>query len=379
MSSAVPIQFMDLKDQFARTRQQLSKARHLPGELYTSKEVEALEKEKIFLKTWLCAGRADEIPNAGDYMTREITGEPFVLTRDASGAIVAFMNMCLHRGVAVAYGSGNANDFSCPYHAWLYDLGGNLVAAPRMNNPDVDLKNCRLKRLQSRIWRGWIFISFNPEPMPFDEFIGPIEKELWWFKTEECRFAEKMVIEVNCNWKLLVENLVDVYHVPVLHKGTIGAFNNYSNFDVKLLPTGGWAYDQKSRPHSSTGQQMFPTLPWLEAMSGDTSSRAGIFPNLNLSMRYDSLRMWQVWPKGVDKTELHIYLIFPPAAFEMPDFQEKMIPYKAFVTRIVEEDISMVQSLQHAMSSPFYQPGPMANTEAAVHHIMKQYLDAMQE
>lgn len=371
----------DLRDKIARVYEPVADARHTPGEFYSSPEIVAIEKQRIFLMTWLCAGRVEEVENVGDYMTHVIADEPFVVARDESGEVVAYMNMCLHRGVEVVSGRGNAKDFSCPYHAWLYDIGGNLIVAPRMTQSHADLKNCRMKRLKSAVWRGWIFISFNADPVPFAEFIAPFEgQSLWWFQTDRCRLAEKMVIDVDCNWKLLVENLVDVYHVPVLHKGTFGGFVKKSKddrFDVELLPNGGWAYEQKAKAHSKTGTRTFPMLPWLEGMADDTSFRAGIYPNLSLSMRIDSLRMWQVWPTSPSKTQLHIYLMFPPVAFEQPDFRANLEDYKAFITQLVSEDASMVVSLQRAMKSPFYEPGPLSHTETAVQHIMKNYLDVV--
>jgi Rieske 2Fe-2S family protein len=378
MSTSVPLQFVDMQAQFSKTRERLATARHLPGALYAKPDVVAQEKEKIFLETWLCVAREEELANVGDYLTGLICDEPYVLTRNESGTVSAFMNMCLHRGVAIATGKGNTQDFSCPYHAWLYDLEGKLITAPGMGKTEVDLSDRRLRPLAVSVWRGWVFISFNETPVDFEEFIGPVAQEMWWFKTDECRFAEKMQIEIDCNWKLLVENLVDIYHVPVLHTGTFGRFNDYKDLDMKLLPRGGWAYDQKAKSHSKTGKRLFPTLPWLEGLPEDTSSRAGIFPNISISMRSDSLRMWQVWPISPSRTRLDIYLMFPHVAFEQPDFETNLVEYKAFVAQLVSEDASMVVSLQNAMKSPFYEPGPMSPLEVAVHHIMKAYLDAIE-
>ena len=103
-------------------RAPLVRAQHVPGSIYTSPEVLALEKGKIFLRDWLCVGRVEEIANAGDFMTFRITGEPLVVTRNGKGDINAFSDVCRHRGVEVAQGSGNAKEFSCPYHVSLSRL-----------------------------------------------------------------------------------------------------------------------------------------------------------------------------------------------------------------------------------------------------------------
>lgn len=380
MNARSNFRFSELQEQFELTRKPLAQARQLPGEVYSDPDIAALEKQKIFLDTWLCVGRVEEIPDPGDYMTAEIVGEPFVIARGSDGAISAFMNMCLHRGVPVASGRGNAKDFSCPYHGWLYDLKGKLIASPQMGKSDVDMKNWQMRPLQSAQWRGWLFISFNPDPLPFAQFIESCDKEFWWFKTDDCRLAKKEVLEIDCNWKLLVENIIDIYHVPVLHRGSFGGYMKIDRdkSPFRLLPRGGWIYEQESKPHSKGGKQLFPTLPWLEGMGAGTSFKAGIFPNLNLSLRYDSIRMWQLWPISPTKTHMYMYTLFAKSAFDQPDYEKNYEEYKEFILRaITDEDGPMVVKLQQAVSSPFYRPGPMAPLEEAVHHLMNEYLDAM--
>lgn len=118
------------------TLQPLGKARHAPGDIYGSDHMFELEKQKIFMKDWMCVARGEEIASAGDYMTFRMVGEPFVITRNEQGAIAAFANVCAHRGVEVASGEGNTKEFSCPYHGWLYDLNGRLVGAPYMKEAE---------------------------------------------------------------------------------------------------------------------------------------------------------------------------------------------------------------------------------------------------
>ncbi|MCE2482384.1 MAG: Rieske (2Fe-2S) protein [Alphaproteobacteria bacterium] len=115
-----------------QSRGELSRARHLPGYVYHSEEIFRLEKQKIFMKDWLAMARVEEFERAGDYRTFRVMGEPVIVCRDGEGAISAFANVCAHRGVEVASGEGNLEEFSCPYHGWLYDLQGKLIGAPYM-------------------------------------------------------------------------------------------------------------------------------------------------------------------------------------------------------------------------------------------------------
>lgn len=168
-----------------------------------SPEIYAMEKEQIFMKYWLSVGRVEEISEVGDYFTFQVMKESIVVSRPAPDQVVAYMNQCLHRGVEIAVGRGNANEFSCPYHAWLYDVSGKLVVAPGMKASEVELKNCSLRQLHVKLWRGWIFVNFSDEPMSFDAYIAPFEQPLWWFQTDHCKLAQKVEIDVKCNWKFL--------------------------------------------------------------------------------------------------------------------------------------------------------------------------------
>ncbi|CAN5659415.1 aromatic ring-hydroxylating dioxygenase subunit alpha [soil metagenome] len=370
-------QLRDLSPAFAETRKRLLSARHLPGEVYSSPEIYALEKEQIFMRDWLSVGRVEEIANVGDYMTFQVMNESIVVSRPAEGEVVAFMNQCLHRGVEVAIGSGNAKRFSCPYHAWLYDTGGKLIGAPGMKASEVSMVDWNMKRLELRVWRGWIFISFAEQPQPFEEFLEPLERNLWWFQTDECKLAGKVVIDVKCNWKFLVENLIDIYHVGVIHRSTFGGFVKGEELKFHLEKNGGWHTSYEARPHSKGGQQVFPALPWAADKPTGIACKAGIYPNLNLSMRADSVRMWHVWPVSPSETRIVCYLLFPEAAFSIPNYEEEMVKYRAFVEQIIAEDATMVESLQNSAGSRFFQPGPMAPLEEALYHMENHYIDVM--
>ena len=371
-------QLHDLRPKFRNTREKLMKARHLPGAVYSSPEIYEQEKDQIFMTHWLSVGRLDEIPEVGDYFTFQVMKESIVVSRPTSDTVVAYMNQCLHRGVEVAAGRGNAKEFSCPYHAWLYDVAGNLIVAPGMKQSEVNLANCSLRRVELRTWRGWIFVNFSDQPVPFEEFVEPLERDLWWFQTQNCRTAGKVVIDVKCNWKFLIENLIDIYHVGVIHKDTFGGFVKGEQLKFNLTENGGWHTTYEARPHSKSGAQVFPTLPWATDRPAGIASKAGIYPNLNLSMRADSLRAWHVWPISPSETRVICYLLFPDAAFAIPDFDGELEKYSSFVRQIVTEDAVMVESLQNTAGSRFFNPGPMSPLEEALYHMENHYLDVME-
>ena len=121
-------------------------SRPLPAGMYTSVEVAALERERIFLAEWLCAGHIGEIPDPGDYFTTEIADEPLLVVRGEDAEVRVLSNVCRHRGMRLRSESRCESRLSCPYHGWTYDLSGRLVAAPYMDeerDSDFPTTACR--------------------------------------------------------------------------------------------------------------------------------------------------------------------------------------------------------------------------------------------
>ena len=236
----------------AATRADLKRARHAPGRIYASPELYQREIEACFMQDWLYAGRVEEVANPGDYMAIRLVEQPVVIARDKSGVLHASYNMCAHRGVEVAYGSGNTRSFKCPYHGWVYDLSGQLTGAAYMKESDgFDQASCRLKPVRLDTWRGNLFISFNPDARPLSEFVAEFEKDFAFLGWEKCRLGNKIRLELDCNWKFFHENLMDFYHVGVLHAKSFGAKFSWTDDNVRLKDDGGLSLFYKAGPPNS--------------------------------------------------------------------------------------------------------------------------------
>ena len=305
-------------------RAPLVRAQHVPGSIYTSPEVLALEKGKIFLRDWLCVGRVEEIANAGDFMTFRITGEPLVVTRNGKGDINAFSDVCRHRGVEVAQGSGNAKEFSCPYHGWTYDLNGDLVGAPFTRGVEgFDPAKCSLKPIKIDDWAGFLFVNFDPDAEALSEFIGEINQKTDHLKTGRCRLWHKFVIDLECNWKLVPENLADWYHLEVLHKTTLGNYTPADAVRFELFERGAYTVNYQSGPMAPDAKSQFGPIPWFADRDNTYAFSFYLRPNLNFFARIDEFLTMVAWPTGPDTSELHVYVLFPEEWFGEPDFEKR--------------------------------------------------------
>lgn len=360
------------------TREELIRARHLPGGLYASPEIYRRELERYFLRDWLYMGRVEQFAKAGDYEARRVLGRPVLLARNPEGELGAFYNMCRHRGVEVAEGRGNTRLFRCPYHGWTYDLSGRLRGAAHMRDSDgFDPATCRLPRLPLEVWRGNVFVSFAAEPPPFAATIAEFEKDFALLHTENCRLADVARLELNCNWKFMHENLMDFYHVNVLHAKTFGARFAWTTDNVALKDDGGLTIRYDAAPSTPGGEALFGKAPWLADRPHSFACTGFMPPNTTLFGRIDCVKIMVGWPLGPDRCEMLIYLLFPESFLADPEFERKRRVYTDYQAIIYEEDRSMIESMQRAMALPVYEPGRLSVMEKPIHHFLNGYLDRM--
>ena len=358
------------------TQRALTQACHAPGEIYTSPEIFRREVEVYFKRDWLYVGRIEELAAPGDYMTLRVVDEPVLVSRDKKGVLHANYNMCAHRGVQVASGSGNTRSFKCPYHGWVYGLDGQLTGAAFMADSEgFDLKSCRLRPLQLDVWRGNIFINFDPQARPLAEAVAEFEKDFADLGWERCRLGNRIEMNVDCNWKFIHENLMDFYHVRVLHSKTLGSQFSWENKDWDLKPDGGLSIFYNAGPPTPGIKPLLGKMPWLEDEPHSYACTGFMAPNFTFFGRIDCIRPMIAWPIDEAHTRIVIYHLFPESFFERPDIEEKLKIYHDYQVVVLEEDRSMIESMQKAMSLPAYKPGRMSELEIGIHHFLNGYLD----
>lgn len=376
-STTQPLHFIP-RGEMSIHKTDLARSRHLPGGIYTSQEIYQREIDEYFSKEWLFMGRAEQFEKPGDFQARRILGRPVLLAKNKEGVIQAFHNMCRHRGVEVAEGEGNARNFKCPYHGWTYDLNGQLVGAAYMKDTeDFDQATCRLPAIHLDIWRGNIFINFAQDPKPFAEATADLERDFAMLRSERVRLADITRTTLQCNWKFFHENLMDYYHVGVLHAKTFGQRFSWTPENLVLKPGGGLTMRYLASPSTPDGVSLFGKAPWLEEEENSFACTAYYPPNLTLFGRIDMVKIITAWPTGPDSCEVSIYMMFPEEFFSHEDFEKKVDVYRAYQKQIYDEDRSMIESMQRAMSLPNYEPGRLSVMEKPIHHFLGSYVDRM--
>ncbi len=204
----------------------------IPAHIYNDSELYALEKERLFARSWLFIAHESEVPQPGDYVVRRVLDDSFIISRGSSGQVRAMFNMCLHRGMQICRAEmGNASHFRCPYHGWSYRSDGRLVGLPFHQDAyggegGFSRKGQTLLPAPSLdTYNGLIFISLDPEAPPLREFLGDFAFYLDYYTKQSASGIElhgPQRWRVKANWKIGAENFAgDMYHTPQTHTSVV--------------------------------------------------------------------------------------------------------------------------------------------------------------
>lgn len=356
-----------------------SKSRHIPGYYYTSPDILELEKEKLFMKDWLMVGRIEEFPNPGDYRVIDIIGESIIICRDDQGELNALTNVCRHRGVAVAEGEGNRSEFMCPFHAWTYDLKGNLITAPEADKFSAfDFSACQLPSHKIESWAGFIFINLDPNSPSLGDYLDAdgVREAADFLRAEDTRIVDSYTYILECNWKMMVENNIDMYHLNVIHAGSFGDTFASDSYDRQLSKYG-WRARYDCTTMAPDGEILFKPMPWLEKEGPNFAYTYYLRPNFNFFARQDLLQPCVAYPIDPDTTRVTYITLLPVEALEMPAFDAKVKILREFIELAAGEDLVMLKSLQKGFKSRFFEGGPMHQFEGPMHHRHRTYLEAL--
>jgi phenylpropionate dioxygenase-like ring-hydroxylating dioxygenase large terminal subunit len=363
-----------------RTRAELLEARHLPGYFYTSPEIFEQEITSIFMKDWLCVGRVEQWARPGDYKAMRIADEPLVISRDQNGNLAAFANVCQHRGVEVAVGEGNRKNFMCPYHGWTYGLDGKLLGAPYAKDlKSFDFASCKLPSVKLDTWGGYVFVNFDPQSVSLQQFLDDegVRKAGELLKPERTRICDEYTFELECNWKFIPENLMDIYHAKVVHGGSFAKHFTMEGFGFRLAAGGKYHAEYESLTMAPDGVILFGPMPWLADKSQHFAYTLFIRPTFNLFGRQDMIQPWVTYPLAPDRTRVTIWTQIPEEHFGAPAFEEKRKILSDFIRLVAGEDGAMLKSLQNGVRSRHFVPGPTIGLEKAIHHLLNYYVDRM--
>ena len=343
-------------------------ARSMPTGVYISPEFLKLEEERIFGREWVCAGRAEAIAAKGDYVAFDLAGQPVVVLRDMNGDLKAWSNVCLHRMSTLLEGRGNTKMIVCPYHAWSYGLDGKLRNAPHMEKSAGFCKgDYRLPEIRCETWEGWVYVSLDPDIEPVATRFAEISQKVTGrYRMEDYveTFREEHVW--NTNWKVLAENFMESYHLPALHKGTVGPFSRIEEMDC---PEGGAAFNYHwiTKESSLAIGNAHPDNTHLEGDWRRTTALVTIYPSHMITLTPGYFWYLVLRPRGVDKVDILYGGGLSRDFIEDPRGQEYIESAKVMLDAVNEEDRTGVEAVFRGMNAPLARPGHLSWLERPNH------------
>lgn len=339
----------------------------LPAEYYVDTAFFEREMEALFARTWICAGRTEQVARPGQFFVREILGESLVVTRSASGAVNAFYNVCRHRGTRLCteHEGTFGGSIQCPYHAWTYDLDGRLIGAPHMDDvPHFRKDEYPLHRVHADTWDGHIFLNLSPAPAPLTEQLADLPARFRPWRMEDLRLGKRIVYDVRANWKLVIQNYNECLHCPNLHPA-LNKLSHYLSGENEPLRSTYMGGRMDLRPGVDT-LSMDGSCPraFLPGLAPDDVRRVyyyAIFPNMLLSLHPDYMMVHTLWPIAPDRTINICEWHFHPDEITRPGFD----PADAvdFWDMTNRQDWHVCELSQAGISSRAYTPGPYSNRE----------------
>ena len=288
----------------------------LPRNYYTQPDILRQEFINIFQNNWICIGRNSDLTDKGQYITVQLGDESAIVLKDKKDEIKAFFNVCRHRGTRICNNQEGkfSNTIQCPYHGWTYDLNGKLVGSPHMEKiNDFKKIDYPLFPIQIKEWEGFIFLNLSDNPISFNQTFKPIERRFQSWDLQDLSVIDKKTYQVNCNWKLIIQNYCECYHCPMIHP-QLAEIHNYlggRNDFFKGPFLGGYMdFNLDKESITSSGKYCCPPLKNIKGNDLRRVYYYSLFPNMLLSLHPEYVMYHTVWPNGPDKCIVNCSWLF---------------------------------------------------------------------
>jgi choline monooxygenase len=341
----------------------LAHASTLPSNFYFDEAVLRDENRKVFARTWQLVGQLEQVRDPGQYFTTTIANEPLLIVRGNDGVLRAMSNVCRHRAGPIAKGEGKRPVLQCGYHGWTYSLDGRLAVTPEFEDvQNFDRASCVLPQFRVEVWNELVFVNLDPGAESLTDFLGELLADMPRHDYSGFRLAHRKAWELDCNWKVYVDNYLEGYHIPIVHPGLFRELD-YPNYRTETKKRYSIQFAPTRRPER------------IRTSNGDDQVKYfWIFPNLMLNVYPDNFSTNLILPLGAGRT-----VTLFDWYFKDPDAARQQIEDTvAFSDEIQIEDIGICEAVQKGLASSTYDSGRYSvKRENGVHHFHGLYAELM--
>lgn len=346
----------------------------LPPSAYRSADWFEHERATLFTDRWSLVADTTQLAEAGDYVAVAVGDAPLLVIRGDDGELRAHHNLCRHRGMAMLDGEGRCErSITCFYHQWRYGFDGDLKVVPQRKEqfPDLDLSEWSLRPASVGEWEGMVFAHPDPDAPPLAEALAPLAAHIGSHRPGELEPVARVDLEAACNWKLFVENHIDVYHLWYLHERSLGDYD-HTRFEHTTVGRDWFSYEPLRHDDLAAAALTSGTTPIAHLEPKD---RAGLgahllFPSLMMATASEFFATYQAVPLAPDRTRIELRIRAEAGA----DPEALLASTRSFI----EEDIAACERVQTATASPAFEVGPLAaDHEAPIAHLHSAILAAV--
>lgn len=346
----------------------LAEAWTIPATWYVDPRIMDLERRTVFSRSWQMVGRADQVREPGQYITRELAGEPILVVRGSDHVLRGFFNVCRHHAAAVlTEAEGRTHNLRCPYHGWTYTLEGELKGTPDFADVcNFNRAENGLVPVETALWENWVFVKLARDGDSLADFLGAeLMGQMRSLGVDKLHWMERRHYTLDCNWKVFVDNYLDGgYHVPHLHKG-LDSVLDYSNYTIE----NGERFCLQSSPIVTGGAE----AQTGEVRKGDRARYYWIYPNFMINWYEGVMDTNLVCPIGVDRTEVIFDFYFADVSEHA---RERNLASIAVGQRIQDEDVAICKSVQRGLTSRAYVAGRLSVRRESGEHLFHRLLCA---
>lgn len=361
---------------FERARQappaNFPKLPDVPPGRYTDPEFYALEHDALIKRGWVYAGHSDQLSDVGSYFVRRHSGAPILIVRGEDRQIRAFYNTCRHRGAPVAReesGCASRNSFTCGYHGWTYRLDGSIALVTDAHDfAGLDTSCRNLIPVRCGQLGNFIFVCEDANAESLEVFLEPMSRYLQHLPLHDLRLVNQRTIELDGNYKVVLENFLEAYHFRLLHQQTTHRIFDANGTSAHLWRHGHSMMLTPNRRANwvDPGTIGMPEMPGATTIERDHNPSYSLFPNMILPIAPSGIPCVVIWPVGIGRSLLEVLWFAPDwGGGPLDPLWETRI---ANFDRIVDEDVSFVQPIQESINSPGFKGVPLSYQERRIYH-----------
>ncbi|MCR9184024.1 MAG: aromatic ring-hydroxylating dioxygenase subunit alpha [Halieaceae bacterium] len=370
----------------------LTRAKTLPQAAYTSEEYFQFERANTLATGWMCVAHVSQIKAPGSYVALDLLSEPLMVVRQSDMSIRVLSRICPHRAADIMHEcfenprEGTTKRFSCPYHAWSFELDGKLRAAPEMQASDnFSISDWGLSPFRSEVWEGFVFVNLNGSAPALAEQYAELQEVIGPWNVAELEVAIKLDWECEFNWKVMIENWMESYHHMGAHHDTLqrtmparttwteaekpGFIHCHLPFNPKAVQE---VQDELASGAEPRGFKLIPNL------SVDQQLEWGLFLGfpcfLFLTMR-DRVLWYRLFPISANRCRVETMTLITKENFAHDNIDELLSSETRMLSDFHSQDMQVNTAVQRGLASSKSVRGRLCVLEEPV-WLIQRYLAA---